>query len=217
MSIAAGSTASTPARSASWFYVSLVALGGLSAIAFWIIAATPYFTLQPDAFGPAPDINWPRRLPLWLHIGGGSLALLLGPINLWLGETRRRLPWHRNLGFGYLAGVAVGAAAAFYLSFTTPLGWSFGSALFTLGIAWSLTTAMAFLAISRRAIVQHREWMIRSYVFTLAFVLFRIIYGFIEAQQIGTGEERLAMAAWSCFALSPVLTEVVLQWRKVKA
>ena len=215
MSVAARSTV-TPVRPASWFYVSLVALGGLSAVVFWVVAATPYFTLQRESFGPAPDVYWPRRLPLWLHIGGGSLALLLGPINLWLGETRRRLPWHKNLGFGYLAGVAVGTGAAFYLSFTTPLGWSFGAALFTLAVVWTITTGMAFLAISRRAIVQHREWMIRSYVITLAFVLFRLIYSYTEAQQIGTVTERLAMAAWSCFALTPVLTEVALQWRKVK-
>jgi hypothetical protein len=216
MSIAARSTAVPAVRSASWFYVSLVALAGLCAVVFWVVAATPYFTLQRESFGPAPDVYWPRRLPLWMHIGGGSLALLLGPLNLWLGETRRQLAWHRSLGFGYLAGVAVGTAASFYLSFTTPLGWSFASALFTLGVAWAITTAMAFVAISRRAIMQHREWMIRSYVFTLAFVLFRVIYGFTEAQQIGTGEERLAMAAWSCFALSPVIAEVALQWRKVK-
>ena len=110
-----------------------------------------------------------------IHIAGGSLALLLGPINLWLGETRRRLPWHKNLGFGYMAGVLVGAAAAFYLSVTTPLGWMFGSGLFALAVAWTLTTGMAFRAIKSRAIVQHREWMIRSYVVTLAFVFFRIV------------------------------------------
>ena len=218
MSIAAGSRiTATSTRPASWFYAALVVLGGIMAVIFWFVAATPYFTLQRESFGPAPDVYWPRRLPLWLHIGGGSLALLLGPINLWLGETRRRLPWHRSLGFGYLAGVAVGTAAAFYLSFTTPLGWVFGSALFTLAIVWTITTGMAFLAISRRAIVQHREWMIRSYVITLAFVFFRIIYAFTEAQQIGTVTERLGVAAWSCFALTPVLTEVALQWRKVKA
>ena len=86
-------------------------------------------------------------IPFADHIAGGSLALLLGPINLWLGETRRRLPWHKNLGFGYMAGVLVGAAAAFYLSVTTPLGWIFGSGLFALAVAWTLTTGMAFRAI----------------------------------------------------------------------
>jgi hypothetical protein len=218
MSIAAGRTATgTPIRPASWFYVVLVALGGIMAVIFWVVAATPYLTMQRETFGQNPEIYWPRRVPLLIHIAGGSLALLLGPINLWLGETRRRLPWHRNLGFGYLSGVAIGAASAFYLSFTTPLGLTFATGLFSLGVAWTITTGMAFLAISRRAIVQHREWMIRSYVVTLAFVFFRIIFVVMEAQQIGTLPERLGVAAWSCFGLPLIVTEMVLQWRKVKA
>ena len=142
MSIAAGSRiTATPIRPASWFYAALVVLGGIMAVVFWFVAATPYFTLQREILRPGP-----RRLLAAAAAAagctsrGGSLALLLGPINLWLGETRRRLPWHRNLGFGYLAGVAVGTAAAFYLSFTTPLGWVFGSGLFTLAVAWTITT-----------------------------------------------------------------------------
>ena len=176
MSIAAGSTArATPIRPASWFYVVLVVLGGIMAVVFWVVAATPYFAMQRETFGQNPEIYWPRRVPLLIHIAGGSLALLLGPINLWLGETRRRLPWHRKLGFGYLCGVAIGTVAAFYLSFTTPLGLTFATGLFSLGRGLDASRpGMAFLAISRRAIVQHREWMIRSYVVTLAFVFFRI-------------------------------------------
>jgi hypothetical protein len=216
MSIAAGSTAS-PNRSASWLYAALVVLGGITAVVFWVVAATPYLAMQRETFGQNPEIYWPRRIPLLIHIAGGSLALLLGPINLWLGETRRRLAWHKNLGFGYIAGVAIGAGAAFYLSFTTPLGLTFATGLFSLGVAWTITTAMAFVAISRRAIVQHREWMIRSYVVTLGFVFFRIGFVVMEAQQIGTVPERLGVAAWSCFALPLLVTEAVLQWRKVKA
>ena len=210
MSIAAGSRiTATPTRPASWFYAALVALGGIMAVIFWFVAATPYFSLQRESFGPAPDIYWPRRFPLLTHIAGGSLALLLGPINLWLGETRRRLPWHKKLGFGYMAGVLVGAAAAFYLSVTTPIGWVFGSGLFALAVAWTVTTGMAFLAIKSRAIVQHREWMIRSYVVTLAFVFFRIVVAVTEIQGIGTVTERLGVAAWFCFAVPLMLTE----WR----
>jgi hypothetical protein len=217
MSIAARSTAVTPIRSASWFYIALLVLGGIMAVVFWVVAATPYLALQRETFGPVPDINWPRRYPLLTHIAGGSVALLLGPINLWLGETRRRLPWHRKLGYAYLAGVTVGTGAAFYLSFTTPLGWMFASGLFALAVAWTITNGMAFLAISRRAIVQHREWMIRSYMVTLAFVFFRIVAAVTEIQGIGTVTERLGVAAWSCFALPLLLTEVGLQWRKVKS
>ena len=218
MSSAAGShVASTPIRPASWFYAVLVALGGTLAVVFWFVAATPYFSLQRESFGPAPDIYWPRRFPLLTHIAGGSIALLLGPINLWLGETRRRLPWHKNLGFGYMAGVLVGAAWALYLAVTTPVGWMFGSGLFALGVAWTVTTGMAFRAIKNRAIVQHREWMIRSYVVTLGFVFFRILVALTEVMGVGTGTERLSVAAWFAWAVPLMLTEPILQWRKAKA
>jgi hypothetical protein len=217
MSIAAGRPATaTPLRPASWFYAVLVVLGGIMAVVFWIVAATPYFALQRETFGPAPDVYWPRRFPLLIHIAGGSIALLLGPVNLWLGETRRRLPWHTKLGVGYMAGVVVGAAAAFYLSVTTPVGWVFGSGLFALAVAWIVTTGMAFRAIKSRAIVQHREWMIRSYVVTLGFVFFRILVVILEANGVGTVTERLGVAAWFAWAVPLMLTEPVLQWRKVK-
>ena len=145
------------------------------------------------------------------------MALLLGPINLWLGETRRRLPWHKNLGFGYMAGVLLGTTAAFYLSVTTPIGWMFGSGLFGLAVAWTVTTGMAFRAIKNRAIVQHREWMIRSYVVTLGFVFFRLMVAVTEGVGIGTVVERLSVAAWICWAVPLMLTEPFLQWRKAKA
>lgn len=216
MSIAAQSPAVTPIRSTSWFYITLVVASGILAVVFWFVAAAPYVPMQRETFGPAPDVYWPRRVPLMMHIAGGSLALLLGPINLWLGETRRRLPWHKKLGFGYLAGVVAGAAAGFYLSVTTPLGWVFGSGLFFLAIAWSVTTGMAFIAIKNRAIVQHREWMIRSYVVTFGFVFFRIFFAGTEALAIGTPSERLGAAAWFGWAVALMLAEPVLQWRKVR-
>ena len=218
MSVAAGSRiTATSTRPASWFYAALVALGGIMAVIFWFLVATPYLWLQRESFGPAPDIYWPRRFPLLVHIAGGSIALLLGPLNLWLGETRRRLPWHKNLGIGYMAGVLIGAAAAFYLSVTTPIGLVFGSGLFALAIAWMVTTGMAFRAIKSRAIVQHREWMIRSYVVTFAFVLFRIVVAVTESMGVGTVTERLGVAAWVCWAVPLMLTEPVLQWRRAKA
>lgn len=197
--------------------MSLVIAAAFFAVAFWMIAVTPYFTLQREAFGQAPDVYWPRRFPLWLHIAGGSLALLLGPVNLWLGETRRRLAWHKRLGLAYFSGVALATAAAFYLSFTTPLGVVFATGLFTLAVAWTITSGMAFRAIARRAVAQHREWMIRSYVVTLGFVFFRIAFAVMETQQIGTVTERLGLAAWGCFTLPLLITEMALQWRKVKS
>jgi hypothetical protein len=54
---------------------------------------------------------------------------------------------------------------------------------------------MAFLAIRRRQITQHQDWMIRSYVVTFAFVFFRMIAGGMQAAGIGTQQDQLTTAA----------------------
>ena len=45
----------------------------------------------------------------------------------------------------------------------------------TLCTAWIITTSMAVLAIRGRNVIQHREWMLRSYTVTFAFVIFRLV------------------------------------------
>lgn len=196
-----------------WPLLAMLGIAAAAAVAFWIIAAMPYLRWDPSQFG---ETFWPRRYGLITHIAGGSIALLVGPLQLWLGETRSKLAWHRTLGTLYLLGVVVGAAGAYYLSLTTIVGWIFGAGLFGLAAAWSATTAMAYLAIRRRAIEQHREWMIRSYVVTLAFVVFRAIVAALSIFGVGTLPDRLALASWACWAVPLVLLEPCLQWRKLR-
>ena len=196
-----------------WPLVAVLGLAAAAAVAFWIIAAFPYLRWDPKQFG---ELFWPRRYGLIMHIAGGSIALLVGPLQLWLGETRSKLAWHRTLGTLYLLGVSVGAAGAFYLSLTTPGARVYAVGLFSLAFTWTVTTGMAYRAIRRRAIDQHREWMIRSYVVTLAFVVFRAIVAALTAFGVGTFEERAGVAAWLCWAVPLVLLEPCLQWRKAR-
>lgn len=185
----------------------------LAAITFWVAAALPYLGLDPARFGDF----WPRRYPLLVHIAGGTVALLVGPLQLWLGATRRRLDWHRKLGTFYVVGVTVGVLGALYLALTTPAGWIYSSGLLGLGAAWTITTAMAYVAVRRRALDQHREWMIRSYVVTLAFVLFRLLVVVLGALELGTPDEQAAFAAWFCWAVPLLVTEPILQARKIRS
>jgi hypothetical protein len=193
----------------------------LIAVAFWLAAATPFFTTHRESFGRNPDLFWDRRHGLWLHIAGGSIALLTGPAQLWLGETARRLALHRKLGIGYLAGVAISVIGAFYLVFTSPVGWLYSTGLFGMNLAAAISTTMAYVAIRYRNFPQHREWMIRSYVTMFAFVTFRLILVVLEAKAAGgTGAEaaaaRLGLAAWCSWAIPLPLTEMFLQWPKLK-
>ena len=205
-------------RAVRWKLVALLGAAAVIALTFWIVVAVPYFTLDREHFGAHPDVFWPRRYPLLLHIVGGTVALLAGPLQLWFGETRRQLGWHRKLGRLYVSGVAVGALAAYYLALTStaPFGWVYASGLFGLAAAWSVTTAMAYVAIRRKAIEQHREWMIRSYVVTLAFVFFRLLVAMLEVLHVGEPMERYQAAAWVCWAVPLLLVEPLLQLPRLR-
>jgi uncharacterized membrane protein len=191
----------------------LPAAAALTAVGFVLIAVVPYFTLDQQPFGP----YWPRRGWLLLHIGGGMVALLTGPGQFWLGLDGRGAAWHRRLGIAYVASVAVSSIAAFYLAFTTTFGGAFGAGLIALAIAWLTTTGLAFAAVRRYLIEQHREWMIRSYVVTFAFVTFQLAIPVLQAFGMGTLSERFATAIWLSWTVPLLVTEAFLQGRKILA
>jgi hypothetical protein len=145
----------------------------------------------------------------------GIVALLSGPVQLWLGIADSRPSLHRRLGMTYIATVFLSSMAAYYLASHTDLGWVFGAGLSSLATAWLLTTGLAFAAIRRRLIEQHKEWMIRSYVVTTAFVTFRVLFLVLKAAGVGTLNEQLAISSWFCWAVPLLVTETALQGRKI--
>jgi uncharacterized membrane protein len=184
------------------------------ALVFIAVAALPYLLkMNEQQF----QMYWPRRWWLLLHITTGMVALLSGPVQLWLGLTEQRMQLHRRLGITYMTSVAASSMAAYYLAFNTDGGWVFGSGLASLATAWLITTGMAFVAIRRHLYEQHKEWMIRSYVVTTAFVSFRVVYGALQAAHVGTVFEQLALSSWFCWAVPLLVNEAILQGRKILA
>jgi Predicted membrane protein (DUF2306) len=108
--------------------------------------------------------------------------------------------------------VATSSAAGYYLAFNTTFGWVFGAGLGGLATAWIVTTGLAFAAIRRHLYEQHKEWMIRSYVVTMTF---RLFFEVLRWPGIGTVGERLTAMAWICWAVPLLVTEGLLQGRKI--
>ena len=206
--IAAPAARRFPLRSTA--VLSVVALIGLL---FVVREALPYFKLTEVQYGR----YWPHRSWLLVHITAGIVALLAGPVQLWLGLTDRSVKAHRRLGLVYIGSVVSGSVAGYYLAFNTTFGWVFGTGLACLATAWIVTTGLAFAAIRRHLYEQHKEWMIRSYVVTTAFVTFRLFFELLRWTAIGTIVERLTAMAWLSWAIPLLVTEAVLQGRKILA
>jgi uncharacterized membrane protein YozB (DUF420 family) len=103
------------------------------------------------------------------------------------------------------------------LSVTSALyGFAWGVGVFSLAVAWLATTGMAILCIKRRNITAHRQWMIRSYIVTFAFVLFRITTDYIPSEAlwgVSLAEMSTAMI-WAVWVFPLLAYECYLQYRQ---
>lgn len=180
------------------------------------VAAYFLFTSVPNYFhydAAHYYYYWPKRWWLIAHIGGGTLALSMGLFQFSSTIRRRFLQAHRWMGRLYLIGVLVGSIGAAYMGLMVSPERGFGIALEFLALAWVLTSLMAYIAVRRRQIAAHREWMTRSYVVTFGFVLFRL--GTRNHVLASLGHEvQHVMLAWACWVMPLLITDVVLRWRQ---
>ena len=146
---------------------------------FTLMGAATLLALSADerfVFNPH-DPHWkhiaPFRWLLLVHALAGMTALIVGPFQFSSRVRASHLALHRVLGRVYVCAVAIAAPLATYIGTTfepAPLRdeqWAQG------GI-WFLCTLVAFLAIRKRNIALHRQWMVRSYAFTFIFISSRV-------------------------------------------
>lgn len=173
-----------------------IGLIALLTVVFLIDDVLPYLELNEASYGRF----WDRSGWLLSHVIGGSLALLTGPFQFWSVLRQRHISIHRLTGALYVAGVVIGVATAIQLSFSTK-SWTFGVVLFIGGVFWLATTSKAVLAAVRRHIAHHREWMIRSYIFTFSFVSFRLLLEIPWIENLGTDAEVSTTIGWLCWVV----------------
>lgn len=161
------------------------------------------------------DYFWYRAPWLFAHVVLGITANLIGPLQF-IPAIRARNPLlHRTLGKIYLCCVAISTFVSFYLVSTAQLGLVYATGLAMLGVAWITSSGMAYLAIRKGNVEMHREWMIKSYVLTLAFVSNRLFEDLMARMGISSFIERKVLMAWACWAIPFFVTEVVLQSRRL--
>ena len=105
------------------------------------------------------------------HVLCGTIALVAGPIQFSSRVRQRYLKFHRILGRIYVVSVFIGAATGIALAFGRPgFPGTCGQAA-----AWVVCTTAALITARNRHIVQHRQWMMRSYAVTFTFVSSRVL------------------------------------------
>ena len=111
----------------------------------------------------------------------------------------------------------MGVTGAVGLSATTTYGWGFAVGLMGLASAWLVTTGMAYYSIRRGLVELHKEWMIRAYVVTFAFVTFRILSDYSPMSRLQPENDRSLTISWVCWVVPLAITEMVFQLKRVRS
>ncbi len=145
----------------------------------------------------------------YLHVIGGILALILGPLQFIEAIRRNAMKIHRILGKGYVFNVGVSGICGFFIAFFAEGGLIGKSGFALMALVWLFTTFKAYASIIRKDIEEHRKWMTRSYAVTFAAVSLRI--GLLLALfDLLTFEEIYPALAWLSWLVNIVIAEYLI-------
>lgn len=159
----------SPIYSVAWRAVVV-----LLSVEIAIVSALRYFTgLEP----PPPPIaaNAFAQPFLAVHVAGGIVALLAGPLQFVRRIRTGRPALHRAAGRTYVLACAVAAPAGLVLALGTTAGPVAGTAFALQALLWPAFTWLGYRAAVERRFDDHREWMLRSYALTAAAITLRLM------------------------------------------
>jgi uncharacterized membrane protein len=205
----ATSTLLTPKTRRSGYKAVLWIALGLTTLFVFITSEVLLFTDYPMYHAYRLQVIADRGL-LIPHTIAGMLALLIGPINFSARIRQRYLKMHRVLGRIYVISVFVGAATGVALAHGRP---GFPGTCGQAG-AWVICTTAAIITARNRHIVQHRQWMIRSYAVTFTFVSSRVLNLWPRYwSHLGDSLSAVGVIAFTLFSL--LIVDLCLNWTEL--
>lgn len=157
---------------AAWILFVFFAVGvGLYPLAYYLFDISGGLLSSKPASLLADKV-W--KAFFYTHITLGGVALLTGWSQFRPRFRARHLDLHRTLGKIYIASVVLSGGAGFYIALYATGGLVSVLGFAALAVLWVGTTLKAYDMIRKRAPIQHRHWMIRSYALCFAAVTLRL-------------------------------------------
>jgi len=182
-----------------WAFAALMVLSVLVVLwvdeRFWINPADPHWKHI------APVL--PRLLPI--HGLAGLTALVTGALQM-SSRVRSRVALHRTLGKVYIAAVCISAPIAIYMGTSTLEPATMRVEQIFQGGLWLVSALVAWACIRSGQMALHKAWMMRSYAFTLIFVLSRVPDAWISTYT----DQGIADLLWSLVIVAAISPEMIL-------
>lgn len=185
----------------------------------WTVLGLAFLSVL--AFTEYPAFSYPNpyrtrlytdRYLLIPHAVLALTALLIGPFQFSTRFRQRHLRVHRLMGRVYVGSIFITAPIALMLGLRdVNVIQDFGNA--AMAAIWFLCTLCAFLTARNRHIAVHRQWMVRSYLFTLTFIFTRVanpIPAYFNLSREASGAEFLFFSMLYLF-----FADVGFNWREL--
>ena len=202
-------------KKAAWALFIFLAVGvGLYPLAYLL------FDMRGGLLATKPAGLWQNtayRSFFYTHIALGGVALLAGWSQFMPRFRARHLELHRTLGKIYVGAVLPGGIAGLYIAYYATGGLVSTLGFGTLAVLWIATTWKAYDLIRKRAPIQHRVWMIRSYALCFAAVTLRLWMPLLIAGFRLPFEEAYPIISWLCWVPNLLVAEAIIRikpWRK---
>jgi uncharacterized membrane protein len=157
-------------RKTLWSLMLLLAVG----VAIYTIHLLFYSTHVPPFLRDRLANHDPT---LYAHFLGGSVAIVLGALQMSTLLRKKFTALHRWTGRVYLLAVLMSGCAGLEMSLIATGGWVAKLGFATMALLWLITGLCAYVSIRKGNVVAHRNWMMRNYALTFAAVTLRIYLG----------------------------------------
>lgn len=146
----------------------------------------------------------------YAHVFGGSLALILGGVQLSSVVRQKNLDLHKRLGTLYVVCVIISTIGAMATLLESTTAWSAKSGFWLLAVVWPAITMAGYPWGGVFDVQRHGRLMIYSYALTCAAITLRIYLGIMMASGVSFSVA-YPIAAWGGGVGNVLLAFIVLR------
>ncbi|QLG42931.1 DUF2306 domain-containing protein [Paenibacillus sp. E222] len=152
-------------------------------ILFIVYALVKNYWIDPQAsdfLSHKTGLKRELHLPIWLnvmyvHVAFACLAMASGLVNFSNRIFKKSRRFHRINGYVYIVSVVLVVLTSGYMAPYATGGKISSMGFNALNIIWLFITITALIQIKQKRMIQHRNWMIRSYAFCFTNMLIHLI------------------------------------------
>ncbi|RIX51406.1 DUF2306 domain-containing protein [Paenibacillus nanensis] len=193
-------------------------------ILFVLYALAKNYIVDPGAEGfliHKTELTRELNLPVWLnvmyiHVAFACIAMLAGLLNFSNRFFEKSRKLHRINGYVYIVSVLLVVVTSGYMAPHATGGKVSSMGFNLLNLIWPAITITALVHIKKKRILQHRNWMIRSYAFCFTNMAIHLITTLFHQGFGFTYSGSYTIGVYGAIALLLVIPEIIIRYLRRK-